>query len=517
MAEEGLDQEWVSKGVERGSPLENLNLLTTKISKAQLNPVLEPKEFRKAVDTLNTNATLLTEMANSSDLSRFEGAVDTVGKFLKYYNMWYPLNFRDIKDSSRLDIKIHRFVDFGVSLISNNLEGIDSKINNFGLEQQDNLISAVIYLGRVGKGENREKAVDFLLRHSESAIRGQAERGMGKDLVDEDIPPYAFGLRLPILPTILGCGNEAQIASGKKLIIKLLKDPNAAVSEMTAYNIPLRDRMMPLDTNPKREDIADIISAFGIDGEEAIDRWRSAIFKDREPVRASIAANLLSLLSIESQRPGIGFVLQSEFGVNDFARYPQELLIAQYDQRNDDSLPYGVIIYPQYDDNGAFYKDRPVFKALFDQLQGEYGIRVWEVKDLLELVNALNTSRHRYGKISFAIIGGHGTTESIQFGSEKTREGKLTQSHLGKPGASSLKLAFIDNPTIILDSCSTGELGAIGQEISRIGAKVIAPSRPTNPESIDTMFLEDGRIDFRVKYNQTPSNTYSLGEQEGRT
>lgn len=84
-----------------------------------------------------------------------------------------------------------------------------------------------------------------------------------------------------------------------------------------------------------------------------------------------------------------------------------------------------------------------------------------------------------------------------------------------RKGALAIKSAFIPKPTIVLSSCSTGDLGGVGQEISRIGGKVIAPPVDTYPESIDPIFLEDGRVDFKVAYHGTKANTYYMGKPVG--
>ena len=56
---------------------------------------------------------------------------------------------------------------------------------------------------------------------------------------------------------------------------------------------------------------------------------------------------------------------------------------------------------------------------------------------------------------------------------------------------------FVDNPTIILSSCSTGAEGGIGQELSkRFGAKVIAPKEPTSMAEIHAS-KNRGQNEFR--------------------
>lgn len=521
MAEEGSVQELVPQGTEENNLLKNRRLLENKTAIELLLP--EGEKLTEAVDSLNSNIPFLTELANTPSLSDFEKATVTIGEFFEKYDMLFK--FPGMKAESNLHTEINRFADFGLSFLDNNLGRIDNNINTLGLESQENLMSAVVYLGKFGKGEGRKKAIDFLLNHFESITREESESDkikMGKDISGVWSRFERFGEKVPILHTILEFGNTSQVEAGKQMITRLLKDSDPTVKKLVAYTIPL----WIADMDPRRKLTEDILSSLGINGQEAVTKWKSALFKHRSAERISFSKNLLSLLSLEETMPGIGKILQSEFGINDFARYPKDLLIAQCNERNiTDNIPYGLIIYPEYDHNGAFYKDVDVFQGLFEQLKGKYRIRVFEIESPLGLLNTLNRSRHKYGKISFAIIGGHGTKEDIRFGGlQPLNENKpkkrdlLAIGDIKRTGAFSVKNAFIDNPTIILSSCSTGKLGGIGQELSNIGGRIIGPSNDTNFENIDANISNSGEIRFSVKYTTgTTANTYASGASEINT
>lgn len=294
---------------------------------------------------------------------------------------------------------------------------------------------------------------------------------------------------------------------GKQIAVRLLKDEDSKIKKAAYENI-VEYWTENLDTN--KETIKDIVSsAFSIEMSNEAVSWGKEWLKSKEDKHERdqkyLQMNLASLSDLEKQRPGIASNLGSEFGIYNLARYPKELLIAQYDQRDTkDNLPYGIIVYPNADHNGAFYQSNKVFKELYGQLQGKYKIVAYEEKDLFGLVRSINKARHRYGKISFAIIGGHGSKDSVQFGGELRlyleKKGELQQKNLVRKGASSLQLAFVDNPTVILDSCSTGSLGGIGEEISKLGANVIAPPVPVSAGEINANILPDGKIVFDVKY-----------------
>jgi hypothetical protein len=159
----------------------------------------------------------------------------------------------------------------------------------------------------------------------------------------------------------------------------------------------------------------------------------------------------------------------------------------QFKEKDVTDKPYGVILFPRTDHNGAFYNDVQKFRDLLEQLKGEFLLRVVECESKIDIARALIKFDKKYNlpggkgqKISLLIIGGHGTEKSIQFGDKSDEMHRLVSSDLGGRGLHKTGKFFEDNPTIILESCSTGANRGIAQELSDIfDAKVIAPEVPT--------------------------------------
>lgn len=216
--------------------------------------------------------------------------------------------------------------------------------------------------------------------------------------------------------------------------------------------------------------------------------------------------------AIESRQPAISAFLNREFGIFDFGRYPTSLLVQQFREYNNSQLPYGVILYPRHDHNGAFYGDLFVLMQLQEQLAGKYLIRVVEAEDKIDIARWFRKLDKKYGehqKISFLIIGGHGEKDSIQFGSGKRERDRLSIQNLTDPRMLGVEKYFVEHPTLILYSCSTGSEGGIAQKLSEtLGITVIAPNRPTSPRSIKTEDV-NGRLRFTVEYHE-PQSTRSF-------
>lgn len=219
--------------------------------------------------------------------------------------------------------------------------------------------------------------------------------------------------------------------------------------------------------------------------------------------------NMRAIYTLESLRPGIASSLRTEFGIADFSRYPIDLLVWQFDNKDNPDIPYGILINPQADHNGAFYQDKFFLNTVFSELQGlGYGLRVYEAGKVRDIPRLFVRADERYGlknKISFAIIGGHGEKNSIQLGIGIGGDINL-EYQLGRANTkigrhlSSLKNYFIKNPSIILHSCSTGIDAGIGHEISALGGRVIAPDEDTYDIKVHVKKDKEGNLEFIAEY-----------------
>jgi len=274
----------------------------------------------------------------------------------------------------------------------------------------------------------------------------------------------------------------------------------------------------------------DSFIAWGLNSDDMLDAWQ-------ESTKPEYFAELLrrtfeKISKLEERHPGICAELRNGMSkIRDFARYPDEMLMDQYNNRNNINMRYGAIFLPYSDWNGAFYNDIFPFKELYDSLQqvnaglsdGEpkYGVRIFEIGNISELEQAQIRADRAYGeqhKIEFAFIGGHGEPGSIQFGGSNgyatVSEHVIGMEELGIDGRGIIPKYFEPEPTLILDSCSTGEQDGIGERMSSLGAKVIAPEIPTNLKSVTvTRDTETGKLVFVIEYKDPDvEQTYTGGQ-----
>lgn len=397
-------------------------------------------------------------------------AIDTLSKIFQVYsgNAWSAETNTSLKES------FDKFKEFSLPFIHSNINNLEAKASlRKGVQHIQPEMRLVSYLAEFGAGAQKRDAVDFLLRNFGK---------VSSEFKKEDESLYRSPDLLVSLDALLKNSDPKQF----ERVMKLMDETNEPEIKTLALNelpVCIRERQAK-----------EILSKYNLDPDKTLSSWRLST----DHMQQALDINIARIVSLEQERPGISSILNNEFGINNFGRYPKDMLVAQYDQRENSALPYGAIVYPYSDGSGAFYGDVKVFEKLLRQTKDKYGIRVFEVKSPLEMIKAFNGSRKKFGPISFAIIGGHGTTNTIRLNDASSTD-FLSSEQIVRKGASALSLAFVENPTIILNSCSTGQLGGIGEEISKLGARVVGPEEPSYITDI-SVDLSAGRIKLDAKY-----------------
>lgn len=206
--------------------------------------------------------------------------------------------------------------------------------------------------------------------------------------------------------------------------------------------------------------------------------------------------NIEAMAAIELIEPGAVKALTEEFGIRNFVRYPTRTMVNQYRNKDNKDLDYGVYIMSQTDHNGAFHPSNG-HSHLIDSFerglgQIDAGMRIYEVGSIMGAARAVLEARHKYEKqLHFAVIGGHGTPSTLQLNSADLFEGYIRRMHIRRirdRPADRMMNIFTNDATIILDSCSTGQIDGLAEELNDfLSAEAYAPRTPTKLESIDIL------------------------------
>lgn len=216
--------------------------------------------------------------------------------------------------------------------------------------------------------------------------------------------------------------------------------------------------------------------------------------------------------------------LHEEYGIEYFMRYPKELLqelLRSLHPRHKELLPIAFVIYNKDDWNGAFYSHGGILAGL-TKTHRLYIIEVNHDSKIPEkIVNFLSFHESRSGgfflggKIDTLLVGGHGSPNGILLGHSGEGWGGISSSDVGM--FRRIRKYFVDSPTVVLVSCSTGKNEySIGARISKaLGARLFAPKEVGGISSIK--IGPDGDI-LDVEYN-VPSNEFESGkikQEEGK-
>lgn len=261
--------------------------------------------------------------------------------------------------------------------------------------------------------------------------------------------------------------------------------------------------------------LLNLVAHIGLDPEKFYDADKNRKSKAKE----NYINNILAAQALESAVPGSVRKLAGEYGIQSFSRYPKELLLRQLEAEDDLETPYGIVLNPREDWNGGFYGDQKVFSVFSDSARDEkMNVRVFECESKIDAAKKLIRLNRKYGagqRIQFAVVGGHGNRELLEFGKEDRKT--LTQKDLEGNAMQELRGFFSEDATIVLNSCSTGDDFGLGEMLSRlVKIKVIAPDSPTSLRSLKVTSRGVVSAEYRkgVDNENNPLRAYVSGKLE---
>ncbi|GIW59224.1 MAG: hypothetical protein KatS3mg087_0290 [Patescibacteria group bacterium] len=396
-----------------------------------------------------------------------------------------------------------------IETIIDHFDEISSCEDNY---YQDSVSKAVRLVATVSHAEDRELALDVLRGWLDRDLDNQREYSCADSTAKADSQENVMFLiahgsqdqALEAYLKLIDLMNREEINRDDKtdFVTKMLKSPDK--------RIHMVGRIV------ERE----LLGEIGLNAHKTVREWQNGWPDKEEAARQGKdiydvdAMNLKMIFELEEAEPGICAVLQEEFNISNFARYPKDMLLRQYRERDRTDKKYGIVIYPKSDWNSAFYDAQDGLLTL-DANVRDHAIRIVECETKTDVARFLIKCRNRYGrdnKIAFGVIAGHGSPESITFGGTDTTDSRhvFTKEDLKGRGVSRITDFFDKDATLILISCSTGKTEGVGENLSQLlDLKVIAPDEPTNISAIQAT-KNNGHLEFQVRYsNGTTGNRYA--------
>lgn len=281
--------------------------------------------------------------------------------------------------------------------------------------------------------------------------------------------------------------------------------------------------------------VSEEISSCGLDPEETLKVWYQNAFEveiNKRNIESRtgelVVENLMRMREVEKvkENPGLIKALHDRFGLTVFSRYPASMLIDQYEKMDDETIPYGVMVFPRYDHNGSFDHMRREMMDMQSTLsKNGHHMRIYETGSKLYLYKLLAQGNKRYNssgenKAKFAIVCGHGNPSSITLGEKKgewSRRHTLYSNDLnpkydkkaekgGAPFNEEFQKMIDPDGQIVLVSCSTGK-GS--QSIAEywswyLDVETIAPGEDARAENFNLKFV-DGKPRFEPWFENSKS------------
>lgn len=233
----------------------------------------------------------------------------------------------------------------------------------------------------------------------------------------------------------------------------------------------------------------------------------------------SLLGSIEKLLTRENGLDKLTY-FHEQCGIINVHRFSTELLENQY-QKRESNLPYGVIILPLADYNGAFASNVEVY----DKLRAKAAslgleVRVGEAADVKKLYTRLKRWDKLYRKsykIEFVVVGGHGSPDSITFGPYWKSHRSLSSDKVEhNKFAERAKTFLAPEAPIVFNACSTGlsEDGfeSIAQKYSGIlKTSIRGPSQPASIKDMKISRNPNGKLELEVEYNDAEANKFTKG------
>lgn len=220
---------------------------------------------------------------------------------------------------------------------------------------------------------------------------------------------------------------------------------------------------------------------------------------------------------LEVERPGIVSTLRLKFGITWLNRYPKDVLIRQYDQK-DSQKPYGIIVSARTDWNNSLMSQHA--KSLVERLAREftekgYEFRIIEAGSENEFITHMEQLDAAYGdqnKIGFMIVRGHADKTGFSMG-RVAEDYDITVDSFNNPDFVGLKDTLAPGASLIFDGCGIGKKNGMAHKTSEAWETTVYA-----PHGFESALEE---IDIRVEKNRvTLSPFYTVFrtiKKEGKT
>lgn len=260
-----------------------------------------------------------------------------------------------------------------------------------------------------------------------------------------------------------------------RTLIRMAVHPDSAFNKRFQRKIDsiLNISIFGLNTRNRPERMAVALNEItGGYAQQLMNAWDDSVGKERSDHKTSEPVyfeNFAAIFKLEKHYFGITQFLIEQYGILNFARYPLEILIEQFEQHNQKDKPYGVFVTARYDHNKATFSIKDETKYAYEQAKKHgYGFKIFEAENVDDILGAINSAHQNNGKLSYLFIVAHGHTDTINLGINEGAELSIAGIAEKASEFNQTRNSFTEDAIITLISCSTGEAGGVAQILSEV-------------------------------------------------
>lgn len=205
--------------------------------------------------------------------------------------------------------------------------------------------------------------------------------------------------------------------------------------------------------------------------------------------------SISTVVELETMQAGASHLLNDSFGIIHFFRYETELLVQQAQINTPQSQPYGLVILPYADHNGAYgekFRRDAICSLLVDCENAGITPIFMEVGSIDDLRGRVdNVAKYTNdNKADFVLQGGHGSPQQIALSTGMNIETTNVSQYV-----SSLTAVTNDDTKIVLHSCSNGS-SKVENNIAHLIAEVSDKKvfALNNNDDIIRLIIKDGDL-----------------------
>ncbi len=377
--------------------------------------------------------------------------------------------------------------------------------------------------------ENEKKEISSIIDKgiNKEILEGELQ---GKEMIDKKVSnKRRFKVRFKSLELLLSFGNKESREWSNKTINETTGEEGE--SEFVQKNLPGYLLASHFDEPHKKgkEMLQPFFDEYDLDIDKISQSWRRQNIKIE-----NIRKNIKMIEELEKERPGITKYLLEEFNIANPAFHFKEMLIKQYEQKDDLEIPYGIVAVAPY---RHFFPSglEEVLKinkvggksALSKLEENQVATRIVEfsssydlIYHLLKLRNKYNPNEEEEKKTKFFIEHSHGRPEYLDNNlNSEERISKKNLKDLTEKEREKIKNLFSKSCDFAAFSCFVGTEGGLAQSWSSIvDGNVFAPEEPIGNINMDVRVDKEKNVKLLVhnygkeKGRIIKSNVYSKGK-----